>query len=163
MLPGLYQEDEFAQRLTSAFDEVLAPVLCTLDNRNAYFDPALAPDDFVRWLAQWVGVSLDENWPLDRQRALVSHASELYRGRGTVTGLASQVELYTGATPEIEENGGCSWSPTPNGSLPGRPIPGLVVRVRQRKRAPLDPKRIEAIVSDARPAHVPFRVEMVEA
>ena len=35
LLPGLYQEDDFTRRLTSGFDEVLAPLFCILDNLDA--------------------------------------------------------------------------------------------------------------------------------
>ncbi len=44
-LPGIYQQDTFAQRLTSAFDDALAPIFSTLDNFDAYLDPLLAPED----------------------------------------------------------------------------------------------------------------------
>ena len=162
LLPALFQDDDFAQRLTSALDAVLAPALCTLDNRHAYFDPELAPIDFLSWLAHWVGVGLDENWPPDRQRALVARAGELYQARGTLRGLAAHLELYTGAVAEITDNGGTSWSPTPDGALPGSAERRLTVKVPQRKRAPLDLRRLEAIVRDTRPAHVPFTVEVVE-
>src|SRR4051812_4883430 len=73
-LPALYQEDDrasthpnMAQRFTSAFDELLAPVFLCLDNVDAYLDPMLAPPDFVDWLAGWLGLDLDENWPLERR------------------------------------------------------------------------------------------------
>ena len=159
-LPAVYQEDEFSQRLTAAFDRVLAPVLCTLDNRAAYFDPSVAPTDFVAWLSTWVGIAVDENWPIGRQRALVAGAAELYRWRGTVRGVAAEVAVYTGAEPEIVETGGTTWSPTPGGTLPGRPGSELLVRVRVADPSSVDQRRVEAIVADAKPAHVPFRVEV---
>ena len=95
-LPALYQEDEFTRDLVAAFDEVLAPVLCTLDNFEHYLDPSLAPLDFVDWLAGWLGVVPDERWPEGRRRELVARAVALYRRRGTVRGLAEQVALATG-------------------------------------------------------------------
>jgi len=72
MLPGIFQEDPFTVRFVSGFDDVLAPILSTLDCLPAYFDPSLAPEDFLGWLAGWVGLSLDENWPLERRRDLVA-------------------------------------------------------------------------------------------
>ena len=51
LLPAMYQEDEFAQRFTGALDTVLAPLVTALDNLDAYVDPALAPPDFLEWLA----------------------------------------------------------------------------------------------------------------
>ena len=37
-LPALYLDDDFTQRLTAGLDEVLAPVLLTLDCLDAYLD-----------------------------------------------------------------------------------------------------------------------------
>jgi phage tail-like protein len=34
--------------------EVLAPVVATIDCLGAYLDPALTPEDFLRWLGGWV-------------------------------------------------------------------------------------------------------------
>lgn len=96
-LPAMYVEDDFTQRLTAALDDVLAPILCTLDNLEHYLDPALAPADFVEWLATWVGATVDENWPDGRRRAAVAQASSLHRRRGTLKGLEAQLSLFTGA------------------------------------------------------------------
>lgn len=126
-LPAVFQEDDFAQRFTSALDEVLAPVFSTLDNLHAYVDPDLVPSDFLWWLAGWVGITLDENWSQERQRAFVAQAAEIFAKRGTARGLAAEVELYTGALPEITENGAVGWSAHPDGTLPGDAQPLVVV------------------------------------
>ena len=160
-LPGLYLEDDLLQRFTSAFDEVLAPVFCTLDNLAACFDPRLAPADFVAWLAGWVGLALDEHWPLQRQRALVAEAAELYRWRGTAKGLSAHVALYTGSEPEIVDSGGCRWSPTPDAPPPGSPGPHVTVRVRVADPSSIDRKRIDRIVGAAKPAHVAHEIEVL--
>src|SRR5438105_1541424 len=86
-LPGLLQEDTFVQRMAAGFDQVLAPIFLSLDNIAAYFDPTTAPPDFIGWLADWVGIALDENWPLEHQRALVAGSVDLFNWRGTVRGL----------------------------------------------------------------------------
>src|SRR5436853_5114389 len=118
-LPAIYHEDPVVQSFLTAFDEVMAPILCTLDNFDAYLDPRLTPPDFLEWLGGWVGMALDEHWPLERRRALVQAAVELYRWRGTVRGLAAQVALHTGVEPEIEESGGLVWSSRPGQAVPG--------------------------------------------
>lgn len=162
-LPSLYRNDEFAQQLTGALDEVLAPVFATLDNFGAYLDPTLAPADFLGWLAGWLGVDLDENWTVDRQRELVGQVAGIYRRRGTVGALAQQVALYSGVVPEIEDSGGVTFSATPGGSLPGAGEARLVVRVRVANPDQIDVSRIEAIVAQAKPAHVPHSVEVLPA
>jgi phage tail-like protein len=161
-LPGLFHEDEFLQRFTSALDQVLAPILSTLDNLAAYFDPFLAPGDFVGWLAGWVGLELDENWPVSRQRTLVAGAAELHRWRGTVRGLAAHVALFTGCEPEIVDSGGCNWSSTPGADLPGTPERRVTVRIRAADAESVDRDRLERIVAAAKPAHVIHEIEVVE-
>ncbi|MQA85089.1 MAG: phage tail protein I [Streptosporangiales bacterium] len=160
-LPGLYQDEDFTQRFVGAFDDVLAPVIATLDNLHAYLDPQLAPVDFLEWLASWVGLELDESWSEARQRALVARAVELYGRQGTVTGLRALVRIYTGVDAEIEESGGVSWSSTPASDPPGSSEPHLTVRVVQDPKNPVDVGRLDALVTAAKPAHLPHTVEVL--
>jgi phage tail-like protein len=161
-LPAMYQEDWFAQRLMSAFDPVLAPVFSVLDNFHAYLDPALAPEDFLAWLAGWLGLRLDETWPVERCRALVRQAAELYGRRGTVAGLREHIRIFTGGDAEVEDGGGVAWSRTPGGSLPGTPHAPLVIRVTVDDPTSLDSDRLDGLVRAAKPAHLPHRIEVVE-
>jgi phage tail-like protein len=163
MLPGLYQEDDFTRRLTSGFDEVLAPLFCTLDNLEAYFDPELAPMDFVKWLSGWVGALLDETWPTERQRAMVRQAAELYRWRGTVRGLSALVALYTGREPEIVDSGGAEWSPIPTTNAPRGRQPRVKVRVVVSEGSSIDPHRLDRVIAAFKPAHVLHEVEVVRS
>ncbi len=161
-LPGLYQEDDLAQRWTQALDGVVAPVYATLDSLSAYLDPWLAPDDFVEWLAGWVGAVVDETWDDHRRRAAVAQAADLYRSRGTAVGLAAQVELVTGGTAEIVENGATAWAVDPGGTLPGSPAPSLTVRVHVADPKAVDVARLDRLVAAAKPAHVPHTIEIVK-
>jgi phage tail-like protein len=163
LLPGLLQDDAFIQRFADGLDHVLAPVLLSLDNIDAYLDPGTAPPDFVEWIAEWVGIALDENWPLQQQRALVAQAVDLFHWRGTVRGLSAHVALYAGVEPEIFESGASAWSPAPNASLPGEASPNLVVRVRVADPAGLDAARLDQIVSASKPAHIPHSIEVLGA
>jgi len=160
-LPAIYQEDDFTQRFVTALDEVVAPLFSTLDNLDAYLDPHLAPDDFVTWLGTWVGAALDETWDLDRRRAVVASAVDLYRLRGTAASLAAQVEIQTGGTVEIIENGGTAWSVDPGGELPGSAGPAMIVRVSVADPRSVDTARLEALIATAKPAHVAHRLEIV--
>ena len=106
-LPGVLQEDEFLQRFVGAFDDGLAPVLATLDCLAAYVDPWLAPQDFLDYLAAWVGVELDDAWTLAQRREIVAGAALVHRRRGTVRGIADAVRLAVGgevgfAVAEVE-------------------------------------------------------------
>ena len=162
-LPALYRDDSMAQGLVSAMDDVLAPVFAALDGFEAYIDPAYAPDDFLDWLGSWVGVTLDHTWPLERRRMMVASAVDLFRLRGTASGLASQVAIYTGGQVEIIESGAAGWSKVPNAALPGDSAPSLVVRVKVRNSKAVSAARLNALVAAAKPAHIPHTVEIVEA
>jgi phage tail-like protein len=161
MMPAIYQEDHFTGRFTAGLDDVLAPILSTLDCLDAYVDPALAPADFVDWLSTWVGIPLDENTPLERRRTLVAHAVRLHRMRGTVSGLRAQVELLTGGEVDLSDSGGVSWSTDPGGPLPGQDTPRLAVRVRVADPEQIPAGLLDGVVTWAKPAHVVHRVEVV--
>ncbi|BCB88716.1 hypothetical protein Psuf_060290 [Phytohabitans suffuscus] len=119
-LPAVYQEDPFTVRFTAGLDDVLAVIVATLDDIDAYVDPVLAPEDFLDWLAGWTGVTLDERWPVELRRALVAAAVVNYRGRGTLAALRAQLELVTGPGQiELSDNGGVAVSTTPAPTCPG--------------------------------------------
>lgn len=156
-LPALFQSDSFAERFVAGLDPTLAPILSTLDNLDAYFDPAVTPRDFLGWLAGWVGVELDETWPLERQRELVGTMVSLYGSRGTLGGLAELLRITTGTRPEVSDSGGVTWSPTPGAPLPGAADAALVVRIPEG----IDAERVRAAVRANTPAHVVGYVEVV--
>jgi phage tail-like protein len=161
-LPALYQDDDFAQRLTQAFDSVLSPIFSALDNGPAYIDPRHAPEDFQAWLAGWMAVALDPEWPPARRRALLLHAVELHRWRGTARGMRQEIALMAGVEPEILEDGGVVWSTTPQPALPDSPDGGRVtVRLRVADPDAVDLVRLERLVGAAKPAHLGHSVEVV--
>ena len=171
-LPGVYRDawideqrrtarEPFGTRFISALDTVLAPVLATLDNLPAYLDPDTTPEDFLAWLGEWVAASVDAGWSEDRRRAFVGQAAELYRRRGTAAGLRDHVQIHTGGLVEVVENGASSWSPKPDGKLPGSPEPVVVVRVTVDDPDAIDRTKLEALVRASKPAHVVHRVEVV--
>jgi phage tail-like protein len=163
MLPAIYQEDEFSMRFISGFDDVLAPVLLTLDCLIDYFDPQLTPADFLEWLAGWVGIEVDESWETARRRAAIATAVEMYRMRGTISGLRANLEVLSGGQVEITDSGGVAWSTSPMGELPGQDSPRLAVRVSLPEVTERTTKAIDSIVATAKPAHVVHRVEVVES
>ena len=162
LLPAVFQEDPFAMRLTSGLDDVLAPVISTLDCIGAYVDPLLAPGDFLLWLASWLGTVLDENWPLPRKRAAVARCVDLYRLRGTIPGLRGLLELATEGEVEVLDNGGAAWSTRPGAPLPGQDVPRVAVRVTVADKSTVDIRALEELLADAKPAHVVHRLEVVE-
>ncbi|MFF0223546.1 phage tail protein [Streptomyces sp. NPDC004629] len=164
-LPAVYLEQPFVERFLSALDEVLAPVLLTLDNLPAHLHPRTAPEDLLAWLAGWVAVEADPERPVHQRRALVSGAVARHRARGTRHGLAAAIRMETGVEPEIEESGATSWSAEPGSALPGSAGPRLRVRLRVADEGAVAPTRVrlERLMTAEVPAHVPYAVDVVVA
>ncbi|GAB3159057.1 phage tail protein [Micromonospora sonneratiae] len=162
-LPALYLDDDFTQRFTAGLDEVLAPVLLTLDCLDAYLDLSLAPPDFLDWLTGWVAVPMDETWPTPLRREVARNAVELHRWRGTARGIARQLQIITGGEVEVSDSGGVSWSATPDATPPPATAAEVRVRVRVADPARVDPARLQELVSTAVPAHVRTIVEVEAA
>ncbi len=189
MLPAVFADDDLAQRFVGGIDEVLAPLHNVLDCLDAYFTPSLAPADFTRWLGSWVGAETEgpdtagraegpvtkapvtassAGYPQDTEataalRAAVSAAVRLHRIRGTRRGLAEAVRLAFGVEPEITESGAAAWDARPLGPVPGETRPHLHVTVRLPEPGPAAEHRLERLVAAARPAHMPYTVQVTAA
>ncbi len=105
-LPAIFQEDPFLGRFLLPFEEVLQGFDSLLSEIDRFFDPATTDSDFLPWLSQWLALVMDEEWDEAKRRRLIAEAVELYRRRGTVTGLKRYLEIYAGLIPEIYE---CRW------------------------------------------------------
>jgi phage tail-like protein len=112
-LPAVYSEDapsaDFLDRFLSIFDRFWQGLSERIGGLPAYFDPlatpAGAPDgDFLSWLAGWLGLSFDRNWPVEKRRRLLANAHRLYALRGTPAGLKLHIELFTGMEPQVLEH-----------------------------------------------------------
>lgn len=163
LLPGLYADDDLAQRFTAGLDTVLAPVFATLDNLPAYLDPRLAPVDFLGWLASWVGAADDPGGPVELRREAVVRALELHRLRGTRRGLVKALRLVHGVEAEVTGDGGTAWSRTPGAAPPAPDPAGPLVRVWPGREAHVDAVRVRETVRLMCPAHTACRVEVLAA
>ena len=114
-LPAVFREDsisaDFTARFLSIFDSLRGITSSQITDIARYFDPKASPAnprnvggvDFLSWLATWLGLTLQNNWPVRKRRALVRQAHRLYELRGTPEGLRLAIELYTGFEPRILE------------------------------------------------------------
>jgi phage tail-like protein len=160
LLPAMYADNDFAQRFTAGLDTMIAPVVSTLDNLAAYFSSRLAPEDFLMWLASWVGAELDAGWPLELRRAVVAQTLELHRWRGTARGLVHRLWLSAGVQARVDDGGGIAWSTRPRSPAPasdGR----VVVRVWPGWLPTVDVAVVNAVVAASCPVHVNAEVEVL--
>ena len=102
-LPALFSRDPYLGKFLRPFEDVLSAYNWLLADVDRYFSPALTDPEFLPWLATWMALVLDEEWDEADRRRLIGEAVELYRWRGTVTGLQRYLEIYTGLVPEIRE------------------------------------------------------------
>jgi hypothetical protein len=84
-----------------------------------------------------------------------------HRDRGTRAGLRAYLELVTGADVQVRESGGTLWSDDPAVEPPGDPVPGVHIVVRAEDPSTVDTLWLRGVVREARPAHLPFTVEVV--
>ena len=107
-LPAVYQQDpvssEFLGRFLSMFETIFTGLESTIERIPEAFDPELTPGDFLDWLAQWLDLGLEEDWPASVKRRLVSNAARLYQLKGTPAGLSEFIEVVTGTRPIIRES-----------------------------------------------------------
>jgi phage tail-like protein len=78
----------------------------TLDRIPDLFYPSNTPNDFLDWLASWMGLVLKEEWSEDKKRDIIARVIPLYRLRGTKMGLEEFVKIYVGSGVKILEDTG---------------------------------------------------------
>lgn len=108
-LPSIYQRSDvtgrnFLRDMLWITQHLFGDIEDVLDVIHVYFDPHEAPEEFLPWLASWMAMVLEEDWPTEKKRKLTKKAIELYKLRGTVKGLKLFISLFTGHEPEIIEN-----------------------------------------------------------
>ena len=109
-LPSIYQmtglgvESEFLRRYLWIFHHLFESLTRKIDRIDKTFRPLEVQEELLPWLASWLALTLDPDWPVERKRKLIRRAAELYAIRGTSRAVAQFLEIFTGVEPEIEEN-----------------------------------------------------------
>lgn len=103
-LPSLYTRDELMGRFLMLFESFLSPISQQIREVPYVFDPTVTPADMLPWLASWLDLQLDPEWPESQRRALLKSARRLYQKRGTAAGLREYLQIYTGGEVQIIEH-----------------------------------------------------------
>lgn len=154
LLPPIYHGDPFVHNFLGIFKSILEPLDRMISHIYYYFDPRLAPEHLLPWLATWVDLVLNENWPIERRRELIRFAAELYRTRGTRRGMNRYLRIYSGVEPQIIE--------------PGQERPGEAalaphtfrVIIETPDPSQLDRALIEQIILAEKPAHTAYLLDI---
>lgn len=165
-LPNVFREDKMMSRFLLIFESVLNPIENTVNNIPYYFDPRLTPEAVLPWLASWVDVMLDQSWPVERRREMVSQAAELYRWRGTRRGLSEALRIYTGKRPQIIEYipGMILDEKTYLGTntVLGSPGTGhhFTVIIKADENEKINPQVVKDIINSQKPAHTSYTLQI---
>lgn len=155
-LPQVYGQDPFLGRFLLAFETVLSgtpgrPGLeQAIEGVGGYLDPATTTEEFLPWLASWVGLSLRADWDAATRRAFLREIVPLYRLRGTKEGLRQVLMLYTGQPVTINDDLEPAHFFTVELTL-AQADPDLVARTEQIARA---------IVDQEKPAHTYYALQV---
>lgn len=109
LLPAIYRRSDpagrnFVRDLCWLLEHMFDRVNDRIEVMHAYFDPHECPEEFLPWLASWTAMIVDLDWPIEKKRAIIKRAVELYGIRGTVKGIKLFLKLFTGHEPRIFEN-----------------------------------------------------------
>ena len=107
LLPPVYrdnpQAEDFTERFLALFDASIAELDRAIERSPALLDPSGVPDGVLPWLGSFLDLVFDPSWSADLRRRVLAAIPELYRKRGTVSGLKETIELIFGVTPAIQE------------------------------------------------------------
>ncbi|NUN12611.1 MAG: PASTA domain-containing protein [Myxococcales bacterium] len=109
-LPTIYQapsspvDVDFLRRFLRIFQHVNHGVRERINTMASLFRPLETEPEFLPWLAGWLALTLDPDWPLDKKRLLIRSAARLYGIRGTSRALVGMLEIFTGVRPKLLEN-----------------------------------------------------------
>jgi phage tail-like protein len=106
-LPAIYQGDEAAAeqlaRWLTVFESASDEVHAAIDGLPALFTAAVAPAEWLEWLAAWLALELPDRWDETQRRAAIATAFADTARRGTAAGLRRSIRERAGVEAVIEE------------------------------------------------------------
>ncbi|HAN30642.1 MAG TPA: hypothetical protein DCQ06_03500 [Myxococcales bacterium] len=101
---GSGQEDDLLLNFLWIFQQIHESVSDRVNSIHKLFHPLETDPEFLPWLASWIALHLENDWPEEVKRRWLRHAPALYNIRGTRRALEQLLEIYTGVRPTIYEN-----------------------------------------------------------
>ena len=115
-LPAVFGETsttaDFTDRFLAIFDTTIRSIETLIDRQAGFYDPISSPAnddrsriDFLSYIASWIGIALDRNWPEESRREFVAAAARLFPIRGTPEALRQLLLAFFGIPLECCPNG----------------------------------------------------------
>ncbi|MCJ8500101.1 phage tail protein [Desulfatitalea alkaliphila] len=92
---GAANGSDFLQRFLCLFEGLLTPIEDRVAAAYMLTNPRSAPAEALDWLGRWVSLDVEMDLPEARKRLFIRHATDLYRKRGTLKGLALALDLLS--------------------------------------------------------------------
>jgi phage tail-like protein len=97
-LPAEYQRDEAGRQFLERFLAIAQADWDAIEARVTDFaalaDPRAAPDEWLDYLASWLGLPLEGTWTPDQKRTLLVAAPAILARHGTADGLRDYLRVY---------------------------------------------------------------------
>lgn len=107
-LPEIYRarpENDFLKRFLCLFETVYQELDTGIRKAPRQMDPDTAEEEFLQWMAQWVGISEVHLWSEEKLRRLLSGIVKKNLMRGTKAYVQDLLEIFLGETPFFVEYG----------------------------------------------------------
>lgn len=159
-VPPMLAQDPFIQRMMPALDEVLAPIISTLDCLDSYFDPQIAPEDFLRYLSTWVTSHSGNELSIAGLRHEIATAVAMSQWRGTPSSLQSRFFHFDLGSIVVEEGGGVTVSTTATdpATWPDAAPMVATITVTPLKDSSNSIENIMKLIKEVAPAHLQVTV-----
>ncbi|HZQ81918.1 MAG TPA: phage tail protein [Gaiellaceae bacterium] len=86
----------FLRRYLALMEGTLEELSDKTEARDILVTPDATPEELLGWLASFLGLTVDERWPIAAVRQLLDEAGGLLRCRGSKSTLERLIELYLG-------------------------------------------------------------------
>lgn len=100
-LPEIYQREDknqFFERFLAIYQTMYEELNEKIREFPYLMDVDYANQEFLEWLAKWIGIAESYVWSAEQLRRLLKNAVKLYKLRGTRQAITEFVKLYTNGT-----------------------------------------------------------------
>jgi phage tail-like protein len=96
-LPAVYQSNSTSASFLDRYLANAEGFFTVLEGRiqqvQELFDPRTVPNEYLPWLASWLGISFDFTWSLATQRFFLANAPRFFQSRGTSDGVVRMIRM----------------------------------------------------------------------